>query len=50
MWNFDEKGFLMGQGGKKNELVIARVWAKSPRQAQEGNWEWVALIECVCYR
>ena len=25
MWNFDEKGFRMGLGGKKNELVIARV-------------------------
>ena len=28
MWNFDEKGFRMGQGEKKNELVIARVRVK----------------------
>jgi len=20
MWNFDERGFMMGRGGKKNEL------------------------------
>ena len=41
MWNFDEKGFRMGQGGEKNELVIARVRVKSPRRAQDGNREWV---------
>ena len=36
-----------GRGEKKNELVIARVRVKSPRRAQDGNREWVALIECV---
>ena len=41
MWNFDEKGFRMGQGEKKNELVIARVRVESPRRAQDGNREWV---------
>ena len=29
MWNFDEKGFMMGCGGKKNELVISRVCIKT---------------------
>ena len=47
MWNFDEKGFLMGQGEKQNELVIARVHMKSPWRMQDGSWEWVTLIECV---
>ena len=28
MWNFDEKGFMMGHGGKKDELVISRVCIK----------------------
>jgi hypothetical protein len=47
MWNFDEKGFMMGRGGKKNELVISRVRMKMPRRMQQGNREWVTLIECV---
>ena len=38
MWNFDEKGSMMGRG-KKNELVISRVRMKTPRRAQEGNRE-----------
>ena len=37
MGNFGEKGPRMGQGEKKNELVIARMRVKSPRQAQDGN-------------
>ena len=47
MWNFDEKGFLMGQGGKRNELVIARVRVKCPRRIRDGGQEWVSMIECV---
>ena len=38
---------MMGCGGKKDELVISRVRVKTPRRAQQGNREWVALIECV---
>jgi hypothetical protein len=48
MWNFDEKGFLMGQGGKQNELIIVRVHAKQPKSSRrivEGSREWVTLIE-----
>ena len=30
MWNFDEKGFMMGRSGRKNELVISRVRVKMP--------------------
>jgi hypothetical protein len=37
----------MERGGKKNELVISRVRVKTPRRMQQGNREWVALIECV---
>ena len=48
MWNFDKKGFIMGRGGKKNKLVISRVRVKTPRRAQQGNREWVILIECLC--
>ena len=44
---FNEEGFIMGRGGKEDELVIARVRAKTRRRAQDGNQEWVALIECV---
>ena len=29
MWNFDEKGSMMGRGGK-NGLVISRVCIKTP--------------------
>ena len=47
MWNFDEKGFLMGQGGKRNELVISRVRTKGSRRMQDGSREWVSLLECV---
>ena len=47
MWNFDKKGFMMGCGGKKDELVISRVRVKTSRRAQQGNREWVTLIECV---
>ena len=47
MWNFDEKSFVMGRGGEKNELVISRVCIKTPRLVQKGNREWVTLIECV---
>jgi hypothetical protein len=48
-WNFDEKRFMMGQGGKQNELIITRVDVKQPRSARrikEGTREWVTLIEC----
>lgn len=34
MWNMDEKGFMMGQGDKKNELVIARMRVKTPQKTQ----------------
>jgi hypothetical protein len=47
MWNYDEKGFMTGLGEKKNELVISRVRVKTPQQMQQGNQEWVTLIECV---
>jgi hypothetical protein len=38
---------MMGRGGKRNELVISRVRVKTPRRMQQGNREWVTLIECV---
>jgi hypothetical protein len=47
MCNFDEMGFMMGRGGKKNELVISRVRVKTPQRMEQGNREWVTLIECV---
>jgi hypothetical protein len=28
MWKFDEKGLMMGSGGKKDELVISRYVSK----------------------
>ena len=47
-WNFDEKGFQMGKGGGANELVISRVRVKTPgKRMQQGNREWVTLIETV---
>jgi hypothetical protein len=36
IWNFDDKGFMMGRGGKKNELVISTVRVKMPRRMQPG--------------
>ena len=47
MWEFGEKGFMMGRGGEKNELVISNIRVKPLRRAQDGNREWVTLIECV---
>jgi len=47
MWNFDEKGFMMGRSGKKNELIISRVRVKAPRRIQQASREWVTLIEYV---
>ena len=47
MWSFDEKGFMMGCGGKKNELVISRVRVMTLRRMQQGNREWATLIESV---
>ena len=39
---------LMSPGGTgETELVIKGVRAKSPQRAQDGNREWVTLIECV---
>jgi hypothetical protein len=48
-WKFAEKRFMMGQGGKQNELIITRVDVKQPRSARrikESTREWVTLIEC----
>jgi len=47
MWDFDEKGFIMGRSGKKNELVISRVRVKATRRIQQGSREWVTLVQCV---
>ena len=47
VWNFDEKGFLMGQGNKKNELVIARVKSKKAHHIQDSSREWVTLVEAA---
>lgn len=44
MWNMDETGFIMGQGDKKNNLVLARTRVKT---TQQSNREWVTLIECI---
>lgn len=38
---------MMGDGGAKDELVISRVRVKALQRAQDGNREWVMLIECV---
>ncbi|CUS07494.1 unnamed protein product [Tuber aestivum] len=47
-WNFDEKGFQMGKGGGANELVKSRVRMKTlGKRMQQGNREWVTLIEAV---
>jgi hypothetical protein len=48
MWDFDEKWFMMGRGGKKNELVISRVRVKTPRRAQQGNREWISSLDRYC--
>ena len=38
----------MGKGGGANELVISRVQVKTPgKRMQQGNREWVTLIEAV---
>ena len=50
MWYFGEKEFRIGHGGKKNELVIARVRVESPQRAQDSNRESVEPIECTSDR
>jgi len=45
MWNFDEKGFLLGVASK--EKVLCRAGRRNPHVIQEGSHEWITLIECI---
>ena len=45
IWNADEKGFSLGVGGK--EQVICESLNHFPRLVQDGNREWVTIIESV---
>lgn len=44
-YNMDEKGFALGLLGKHRVICSIHY---SPTLTQDGNREWVSLIECVC--
>jgi hypothetical protein len=49
MWNFDEKGFMMGgRGGKKNELVSSRVRVKAP-PANATRKSGIDYVDRMCF-
>jgi hypothetical protein len=35
IWDFNEKGFMMGSGGNKSELVISRVQVNAPGECNK---------------
>lgn len=45
VYNMDEKGFALGLLGKHR--VICSIH-HPPMLTQDGNREWVSLIECAC--
>jgi len=45
LWNFDEKGFLLGVSSK--EQVLCRSNRKNPRVRQEGSRELITLIQSI---
>lgn len=48
MWNMDETGFMIGGGSKANERVIGTAYGRHPpKRQQDGNREWITLIECI---
>jgi hypothetical protein len=46
-YNMDEKGAMMGVIGQQRCIVSKA--EKRPKYAQDGNREWVTLIECVSF-
>jgi hypothetical protein len=46
----DEKGFLLGILSCMKRIFSKRLYEKGKIKAyiQDGNWEWITLVACIC--
>ena len=47
IWDFDEKGFTIGQIKRWNVKLIVPVHPHHRKRRQPGNHQWVTLMECI---
>ncbi len=50
IYNMDEKGFLLGIGGRSKRVFSRRMYEQGKLRAyiQDGSREWLTLLACIC--
>jgi hypothetical protein len=50
MYNMDEKGCMLGILTRSKRVFSRRLYEEGKINAyiQDGNWEWITLLACIC--